>query len=174
MHNKNIFFKFLYTRKTSRMHDNLGVYQHSDIFSSDQICYQNYFVKHTFARISILQMKFFLDINNSITYLKPRMSLCFPETLVLMDNGSVASKLVLVSFERYWHPKNCTQKSFPTFFSCVSLIFPKYIEIFPQGQQISSILGITAPTIGKLWVLLNHPYINIKEKVCPRNVWMRC
>ena len=174
MHNKNIFFKFLYTRKTSRMHDNLGVYQHSDIFSSDQICYQNYFVKHTFARISILQMKFFLDINDSITYLKPRMSLCFPETLVLMDNGSVASKLVLVSFERYWHPKNCTQKSFPTFFPCVSLIFPKYIEIFPQGQQISSIFGITAPTIGKLWVLLNHPYINIKEKVCPRNVWMRC
>lgn len=160
------------------MHDNLGVYQHSDISSSDQICYQNYFVKHTFARISILQVKFFLDISNSIMYLKPRMSLCFPEALVLMDSGSVASKLVLVSFERYWHPKNCTQKSFPTFFPCVSLIFPKYTDFtnfqIHKFSEISSIFGITAPTIGKLWVLLNHPYINFKEKVCPRNIKMRC
>lgn len=45
--------------------------------------------------------------------------------------------------------------------------------MLPQGHEIPSIFGPSAPTMRELHVSLNYPDTNVKKKVCRKNVYMR-
>ena len=52
----------------------------------------------------------------------------------------------------------------------VTKIFSRDPSILPQRHEIPSILGLSAPTMRELHVLLNYPDTNFKKKVCHKNV----
>ena len=101
---------------------------------------------------------------------------------------SVASRCILVPFERYLRIKNAPKKVLGTLFPYIFHVKPtwnivyKYLKtkIFSRDSNIllqmhwtSNIFQHSATIIGSFWVLLNYPILNFKKTVCPKNVWMQ-
>lgn len=104
-----------------------------------------------------------------------------------LSNGSATCRHVLVLLDWYSclkiRPKKFFQHSCNTYFmwrtkwnglqaSKKQKAFPEAQICFPKSIKYKY-FGLSAPTAGGLWALLNHPHTKFKETVCPKNVCMR-
>ena len=110
------------------------------------------------------------------------------KTIHLVSPYSVASRCILVPFERMGAQKNVPKKVLVTRFPYIFHVKPKWniaykylktkifsrdSNILPQMHWTSNIFEHSATVIGVFWLSLNYPIIHFKKTVCPKNVWMR-